>query len=502
MTSESKNNEMTLLRRIGKLSAVIGPDTNQRFVRIFGACGVLIVWRLILSCLLGLGDDEGYYWDWSQHLSWSYYDHPPLVGWLIALSQAIFPKAEWSVRLPFIILDLLTGWMFYRLARSRGSTTPFLSVAVLVVLIPLYSLGGFMAFPDIPMLAAWVVALLMASELEQQPEALSKWLLLGLACGLAILSKLTGLILLACVGIWALVTPQVRREFLRPRLWLGFLLTCLLVTPIVIWNLQHDFPTIRFQLWERHQGPWNLERGLTFFLAQLLLLSPYIWFSVFKALKEENRWLLSFSILPLLIFYFQPLRSNFLPHWTAPAYLAPLAVISWQWNKSLKLNLAYLVVVNFLFLLLCSFPVMPWLATRVNVADWNPRFDFTNDFYGWDKAGADVAKLAAQIQRDEGESPLLLASRYQIAGNLAFYSDLEATAYGDRANAYRFFSNSLYAHPIAKRTILFVADNRYSSGPEQIGVLKNCTKLEDRSIERWGFLARTFSIWRCASSEN
>ena len=28
--------------------------------------------------------DEAYYWQWAQHLDWGYYDHPPLVAWLIA----------------------------------------------------------------------------------------------------------------------------------------------------------------------------------------------------------------------------------------------------------------------------------------------------------------------------------------------------------------------------------------------------------------------------------
>jgi hypothetical protein len=34
--------------------------------------------------------DEGYYWLWGQHPGWSYYDHPPLGGWLHALTSFLF----------------------------------------------------------------------------------------------------------------------------------------------------------------------------------------------------------------------------------------------------------------------------------------------------------------------------------------------------------------------------------------------------------------------------
>lgn len=501
MTSENKHNEKTLLRRIEKVSEPFGANTNQRFVRIAVACLLLVLWRLTLSFKLGLGDDEGYYWDWSQHLAWSYFDHPPLVGWLIALSQALLPKAEWSVRLPFIALDILTCWMLFQLARSLGSSTPKLNALMVVALLPLYTLGGFMAFPDIPMLAAWVSALYVTLKIERDPSGLKNWLLLGLCCGFAVLSKLTGLILLASVGVWFIVTPRVRGELRKLGPWLGFLLTCVLMAPVIVWNVQNDFPTVRFQLWERHHGEIRFSRWLTFILVQLLVLSPYVWTSVFCELKHRGRWLLSFSVLPLVIFYLQPLRSDFLPHWTAPAYLAPLAAISWTWNRRFNWNLGYLFLVNILFLLICSLPVMPWLSKQAAVPGWRPAFDFSGDFYGWPEAGEDVGKEVLKMKTENGQPPLLLTSRYQIAGNLAFYSGFTTTAFGDRANAYRFFSNSLYKKSLTEQDALFVADNRYSNGPEQTGILSKCTLLKERSISRLGLLARTFSIWRCRMGE-
>src|SRR5260221_13436420 len=40
--------------------------------------------RLFFGMLLSPFPDETYYGDWSRHLAFGYYDHPPVIAWLIA----------------------------------------------------------------------------------------------------------------------------------------------------------------------------------------------------------------------------------------------------------------------------------------------------------------------------------------------------------------------------------------------------------------------------------
>src|SRR5258708_35972740 len=40
--------------------------------------------RLFFGMLLSPFPDETYYWDWSRHLAFGYYDLPPIISWLIA----------------------------------------------------------------------------------------------------------------------------------------------------------------------------------------------------------------------------------------------------------------------------------------------------------------------------------------------------------------------------------------------------------------------------------
>ena len=56
------------------------------------AIGLLIagftLLRLLLAATVPLLPQEAYYWSWSRHLDWSYFDHPPLATYSIALTTA------------------------------------------------------------------------------------------------------------------------------------------------------------------------------------------------------------------------------------------------------------------------------------------------------------------------------------------------------------------------------------------------------------------------------
>jgi len=52
----------------------------------------LILISTLIRCIIAssseLGNVEAYYWTFAQHLQWNYFDHPPIVGWLIRLTTA------------------------------------------------------------------------------------------------------------------------------------------------------------------------------------------------------------------------------------------------------------------------------------------------------------------------------------------------------------------------------------------------------------------------------
>src|SRR5689334_11667584 len=96
-----------------------------RLAALFLIVGIslLRVFYLISNCPLDLAPDEAHYWQWSQHLDWSYYSKGPLVAYLIRLSTWLL--GDWSrqltgnemaaVRLPAVLCGALLLTAMYTL---------------------------------------------------------------------------------------------------------------------------------------------------------------------------------------------------------------------------------------------------------------------------------------------------------------------------------------------------------------------------------------------------
>src|SRR5664279_4835384 len=89
-------------------------------VRIVCNTSLLIVSMVVLRCLAAawtpLTFDEAYYWMWSKHLASGYYDHPPMVAFVIRLGTMIAGDTEFGVRVVSILLALPMSFAVYRSA--------------------------------------------------------------------------------------------------------------------------------------------------------------------------------------------------------------------------------------------------------------------------------------------------------------------------------------------------------------------------------------------------
>jgi hypothetical protein len=74
------------------------------------------------------------------------------------------------------------------------------------------------------------------------------WLAAGLFAGLAMLSKFTAIMLLPAVAAFMLL-PDWRGRWLRsPYPWAAMIVALAVFSPVLIWNVQHDWASFRFQI--------------------------------------------------------------------------------------------------------------------------------------------------------------------------------------------------------------------------------------------------------------
>ena len=73
---------------------------------------VTTFFRLLVIGKIGITVDEAHYWVYSKFLDLSYYDHPPMIGYIIKLFTDIFGTNEFAVRLPSVIIFVIASYIF------------------------------------------------------------------------------------------------------------------------------------------------------------------------------------------------------------------------------------------------------------------------------------------------------------------------------------------------------------------------------------------------------
>jgi 4-amino-4-deoxy-L-arabinose transferase-like glycosyltransferase len=197
--------------------------------------------RLVGAAWTPLTFDEAYYWMWSKYLAGGYYDHPPAVALVIRLGTMIAGDTELGVRLISILSALPMSWAVYRTAtilfggrRVAATATVLLNVTLMA------AVGTLIVTPDSPLLvASSFVLLCLAKVLETGRGAW--WLGVGIAVGVALLSKYTALFFGPAILIWLVRVPKLRRWLVSPWLYLGGVVAFAIFSPVIFWNADHHW---------------------------------------------------------------------------------------------------------------------------------------------------------------------------------------------------------------------------------------------------------------------
>ena len=231
----------------------MGPSTGDiRLVRDTSLTVLaLIVLRLVAAAWTPLTFDEAYYWMWSKHLAFGYYDHPPMVALVIRAGTLIGGDTELGVRLFSILLALPMSFAIYRTAAILfGGTRLAANATILFNVTLMVAVGTLIVTPDSPLLvAASFVLFFLAKVLETGRGAW--WLAVGAAVGCALLSKYTALLFGPAILIWLVAVPKQRSWLISPWPYLGGLAAFAVFAPVILWNAEHQWVSFLKQIGDR-----------------------------------------------------------------------------------------------------------------------------------------------------------------------------------------------------------------------------------------------------------
>ncbi|MCL6434404.1 MAG: glycosyltransferase family 39 protein [Leptolyngbyaceae cyanobacterium HOT.MB2.61] len=213
--------------------------------------GGLLV-RTAIALSLPPGFDEAYYYLYTQHLDWSYFDHPLMVALSTGLGPWITGEvSQFTIRLGTLLLHTGALWLLYLTSLWLFSSQAAVLTLAIASLIPIFLVGfGVLTLPDAPLIFFWTATVYGAVR-EFWPlhpyTPTYRLAIIGLLVGLACLSKYHGLALGFGLLGFCLTSPRPRAALRSPWMVLSFSLFLLAITPILIWNIQHDWVSLRFQ---------------------------------------------------------------------------------------------------------------------------------------------------------------------------------------------------------------------------------------------------------------
>lgn len=397
-------------------------------------------WIYLASDIIELSQDEAYQWQWSKHLALSYFSKPPLIAYTQFLSTSIWGDNAFGVRFFAPLIAATLGTMVLRFfAREVGARVGFY-LLLCVLATPLLSVGATLMTVDPLCVLFWTAAMFAGWRAIRPESGVREWVWVGIWMGLGLLSKWSQLFQPLCWAVFFFLWRPARVHLRRPGPWLALAINLVALTPVIIWNYQHDWITAEHvagnaALEQSWPPPLDLmaEWFFTFLGQELGLLNPIFFVSLawaaatlWKRYRDDMRQIFFFAMgAPVFLIYLAwTFHSRVLPNWIAPSILPLFCLMAIYWERE-RLRGARQVIPSLVSGLTVGFVVVLLLHDTNLIGKIAGRtlpdeMDPIARVSGW-RASAKVVGDARQKLLSEGKPVFIIGSHYGITSLVSFY---------------------------------------------------------------------------------
>ncbi len=414
-----------------------------------GTIAILVGLKLAVHLLTsvhryGYFRDELYFLDCARHLDWGYVDMAPLTAVYAKLALLMGGSLPALRILPalagaaLVALSMFIAWQLGGGRFAQGLT----GISMLVA--PAF-LGGDVilsmnAFE--PLFWMGSIAVLIAIIKTGNSRL---WLCFGLLTGLGIENKHSTLFFGFAVLAGVLLTP-LRRELLKPWIWLGGLIALALFLPNILWQVRHHYPTLEDLENVRRSGK-NVVLGPAAFLsAQILTLHPIlfpVWIAgLVRFFRDRKTRILGWIFVVFFVTMYAARAKDYYLFPIYPMLLAGGAVAIERWfarrpalDRRVGLKAAMVAVIVLLAIPI-DLLVLPALSPgqyvayvqalhlappKTEVAHEGPLPQLFGDQFGWEELVKQVADVYWSLPPEERARTGIFGNNYGEAGALHMF---------------------------------------------------------------------------------
>lgn len=394
--------------------------------RLFWATFVAtLLLKIGVAATFPMTGDEAFFYQWGVFPAWGYSDHPPMVGWLLAVLHGIsdHPLVLRSVTLlvtsavALLMVDLLR-----RLLPDHRESSAWLASAVYLAM-P-WSWLFVLVTTDTPLVLFMALSAYAYLRACTCPGRGAGWYALaGLFVGLAFLSKYFAALLGLAYAVHVL-------GWRRNRWWALPLMLVPALPSIGInlgFNATHGWSNVMFNVFNRHEGShWQLKTFAVYAAMAVYLLTPWLLWQGLRARPVRGvpatgqRAALVLWLFPVLLFAFLSLRRSVGLHWVlgfVPLFVvwAGLKLEPRALRRSLNWTLALSVPHLLLVAALAWVPLSLWQSSKL-----------------YEKAVflREAPAIVQALQHDLPAGATLMARAYSTASMLGYFHTTYVPVFG------------------------------------------------------------------------